>query len=1096
MDLSTDLAVDLVKAITPVVDSQTKSETILYGTVKSIDKGVFVQIDGSDLITPVVTTSVVKTNERVTLTIKNHTAIVTGNLTTPSAPNDKVEEIEGKVGEYDEILADTITSKELDVERARINELIAKNVIIEGGLTANKADIAELKAGNVTITGNLTAAKAEIEKLKAGNVTITGDLTALKARIGTIESDYVKTEDLDANYANIDFANIGKAAFENFFAKSGMIKDVIIGDGTVTGELVGVTISGDLIRANTLVADKLVIKGENGLYYKLNTDGITIEAEQNEQNSLNGSVILAKSITATKINVSDLVAFDATIGGFKITSDSIYSGVKETVTNNTRGLYLDNTGQISIGDASNYLKYYRDTDGLYRLDISAKSITFGSNNTNVEIAFGNTVSDTIEEFYQSTSSTSLAGGSWSTTQPVWTNGKYIWRRTKVTYGDSSVEYTPSATGVCITGNTGAKGDTGATGPTGPQGAKGDTGATGPTGPKGDTGPTGATGTGIASTTTEFYLSTSKTTQTGGSWVTTMPTWSKGKYLWTRTKIVYKNPASTEYTTPKCDSSWEAANDAAKTATNFLGFDSTNGLLVGNKTSGAWSGFRTQIVSNAFNILDQTGNSVATYGVNKIELGKNSTNSVIEVCGGKGKIQYITDSDNKLTWVELNSSYSRLYSDTFSAMHTIYTDNISYAVSNAINVGREEIALFIRISNDYNPSTGNGYFESSEITIGLTKMTIKSAGAMYILSDENMTISSKALTISSDDNITINGTIGNATITTLNSTTINTNNVTATGTIKATTVNSTNLSITGTSNLKDINGTNLDITGTIHSDGWIYTHGSNGWRSNDYGGGWYCSDNTYVRSLNNRSIYTTGGITARGVSSVNEYRFASGWIGFYNGGADAQNNANRRGIIGDFNSDDMYIQWEASPKIIFKARGNTLNYLYETTGAKRTIWQPGVDSGAYIGRSGNKWNTGFFTNTISASDLKQKSIVKRDMKAKQFIMSLNPISYRRTGNGDTGIRVHMGFGAQHVAETIKKIGYDDLTIVQASIIEGDNEFPYHGEDIDDKKLSWGLNYIEFIPPMVSVLQSHETDLMMIKKELNELKSKLNSLFYEK
>ena len=43
-----------------------------------------------------------------------------------------------------------------------------------------------------------------------------------------------------------------------------------------------------------LIADKLVVKGENGLYYKLNTDGVTTETEQTEYNSLNGSVITAK----------------------------------------------------------------------------------------------------------------------------------------------------------------------------------------------------------------------------------------------------------------------------------------------------------------------------------------------------------------------------------------------------------------------------------------------------------------------------------------------------------------------------------------------------------------------------------------------------------------------------------------------------------------------------------------------------------------------------------------------------------------------------------------------------------------------------------
>ena len=82
------------------------------------------------------------------------------------------------------------------------------------------------------------------------------------------------------------------------------------------------------------------------------------------------------------------------------------------------------------------------------------------------------------------------------------------------------------------------------------------------------GATGAVGTGIDSVTKEFYLSNSKTTQSGGSWQTNMPEWSYGKYLWTREKIVYKNPTSTVYTTPSCDSSWEAANVVDKKVTTL------------------------------------------------------------------------------------------------------------------------------------------------------------------------------------------------------------------------------------------------------------------------------------------------------------------------------------------------------------------------------------------------------------------------------------------------------------------------------------------------------------------------------------------------
>lgn len=110
------------------------------------------------------------------------------------------------------------------------------------------------------------------------------------------------------------------------------------------------------------------------------------------------------------------------------------------------------------------------------------------------------------------------------------------------------------------GATGPKGDRGPQGIQGPQGVQGEKGNTGATGPQGAQGPTGATGTGVASMTQQYYMSDSKTSQTGGSWVESMPTWSNGKYLWTRYKVTYKNPASTTYTTPVCDSSWEAVNE--------------------------------------------------------------------------------------------------------------------------------------------------------------------------------------------------------------------------------------------------------------------------------------------------------------------------------------------------------------------------------------------------------------------------------------------------------------------------------------------------------------------------------------------------------
>jgi hypothetical protein len=687
MSLDKKVIKDFVAAVNK--KEETKTPTILTGTVHREGGTVFVKIDGSESLTPVSTVINVENGERVTLTIENHKAMITGNLSSPAARGNEVEDLKVIVG-------DKVSTAELEAITAKVGE-------IDG-------DVANFKE---TTTEKLTAQDANIKKID-GDVanfkeTTTEKLKANSAAIGSLDSTFanfkdataekfkaneasiedlktgkLSAKDADLKYANIDFSNIGKTAMEYFYAQSGLVKDVKIGDATITGELVGVTISGDLLKGNTVVADKLVIKGSDGLYYKLNTDGMVTEKEQTDYNSLNGQVIRAKSITATKIDVEDLVAFGATIGGFKISQNSIYSGVKETVGNTTRGIYMDNDGQFVFGDANQYVKFYKISEGKYKLAIAVEDLFIGSSNvadaiedvkktadnaasvassassaastanstanaakstaegasktasdaastasaanqtaanakstadqakseadtanTNItaiskrvaeaetsisknkdEIALRakktevteainnsktetdasikvlsdkiastvettdnlgkrmskveqdssswsvtletanaaksaadnasqtassaksaadkanenassavstaqNTVKSTTEQFYKSTSPTSLSGGSWSNSQPTWENGKYIWKRTYVVKNNGTTEYQPSVNGVCITGSTGAKGDkgdkgaTGPTGPQGPQGVQGKTGATGPQGPKGE-----------------------------------------------------------------------------------------------------------------------------------------------------------------------------------------------------------------------------------------------------------------------------------------------------------------------------------------------------------------------------------------------------------------------------------------------------------------------------------------------------------------------------------------------------------------------------------------------------------------------------------
>ena len=79
---------------------------------------------------------------------------------------------------------------------------------------------------------------------------------------------------------------------------------------------------------------------------------------------------------------------------------------------------------------------------------------------------------------------------------------------------------------------------------------------------------GKTGKGVASVTPEYYLSASKTTQTGGSWSTTPPNWSSGKYLWVRQIVTYTD-SSVSRTQPYCDTSWEAVNNVQVGGRNLL-----------------------------------------------------------------------------------------------------------------------------------------------------------------------------------------------------------------------------------------------------------------------------------------------------------------------------------------------------------------------------------------------------------------------------------------------------------------------------------------------------------------------------------------------
>ena len=649
MALSKNLISDFVKATTD--DKKTAEETTLYGTIVEYNGSKYVRLDGSDMLTPYTATVAAKAGERVRVSVGKHSATVTGNVSSPAARTGDVEELGQKVDTFDAVVANKATIKDLEVERARVDDLVADNVVIKNQLTADSAEIKDLKADNVDIKGKLTARDAEIENLKANkidaevvsanyatiknleatqasvkelsankaNITdltaatgridkleskdietdklIAGkaditDLTAATGRIDNLESKNIETDNLVAKKADIDLANVNNAWINKGVLRDGSIGSAAIHEGAVTNAKIAdatieaakiKSINADSIVAGTIKTERLIIAGPDGqdsIVKAINIANGVSEAEVNGQ-----------KIQAASIDVVDLSAFQAKIAQFDMSQNAIYSG-KLAINDPTSGVYISTTG-FGLGDGAltskkeSPIQMY--ADGVFKLKGKNSSLEFNPvtdmldiNVSNFRIGskeaatVDNTIKSTLEQFYLSTSPTSLVGGSWSNNQPAWTEGKYIWRRNFVTYGDDRTEFTPSENGVCITGNTGAqgaRGPQGAAGPKGETGAQGPQGATGPQGPQGPTGPKGETGSiGISvSKVTRYYILQSSTTAPskpsddsaiGSNWGKTEPSYTSGSTstLYFVDQTVMSN-GTIKYSDVSKSSSYEAAKEA-------------------------------------------------------------------------------------------------------------------------------------------------------------------------------------------------------------------------------------------------------------------------------------------------------------------------------------------------------------------------------------------------------------------------------------------------------------------------------------------------------------------------------------------------------
>ena len=383
-----------------------KDEKYIFGTIKNNGDSSYVTFDGSDFLTPITSAMGYEDGDRVMVMVKSHRAIVVNNMTSPAVTGKYVKEnyasfenLSATNAQIGYLRANMITT---DVLEAKIGEF--------GYL---KADVAELKFASIE---SLNATNAEITNLKASTITADNlsaevaklgyasvkDLEATTAKIDdlaskTITADNLRTEiakigyltadEADIRYLTVSTANttflhadmsdMDIAKIQTLFATAGIVSDMTIKDGHITGVLDSVTVNANSITTGTLSVDRLVIRGsEKSLVYELNNISGALQAKSVD--TLNGEILTQRTITADKLVAKSITSNEIKAG--TITSDEIAVGTIKAANINVTDLVGNSAFINSLKSNTVIVGLQNDINGVSvggRNLIIQKSLTNG-----------------------------------------------------------------------------------------------------------------------------------------------------------------------------------------------------------------------------------------------------------------------------------------------------------------------------------------------------------------------------------------------------------------------------------------------------------------------------------------------------------------------------------------------------------------------------------------------------------------------------------------------------------------------------------------------------------------------------------------------
>jgi len=209
-----------------------------------------------------------------------------------------------------------------------------------------------------TVGGGYVRMVSSVGGTIATNPQFAGSLSNYLINAKYITAEKIGTRELLSDYVQTDWANIGSAEIGSLWAKFAYAENLTAMQGWFTSILTATKIQADAIVANSITADKLKLSNGEfvniqdfvdtsiGLFKIINdavltaqgidmadridairqSEGITeAEAVQLFNTGIDGTALVVGSVTADRIKVTDLEAFQATIGGFHI-NDPDYGG--------------------------------------------------------------------------------------------------------------------------------------------------------------------------------------------------------------------------------------------------------------------------------------------------------------------------------------------------------------------------------------------------------------------------------------------------------------------------------------------------------------------------------------------------------------------------------------------------------------------------------------------------------------------------------------------------------------------------------------------------------------------------------------------------